>query len=377
MPRPAPLPLSAENLPQSIRRFCDPAAPQPARLMAARGMVPVKGEEQVMILLQLSSDPDAALSKAAEQSLHKLPEGVLLPACQVALNPSFLDRLLELFVIRDDVIERVVANPATDSASIEWVAQRCSEKVSERIAINEQRLLAAPGIIEALYRNKNTRMSTADRLIELAARNDVKLDIPTFQAHVDAIKGQLIPEPTEEPLPTDIAFSQVLAEDTDEVEGVVATNEETAEEEVAKKFLPLMMRVRTMSSSEKIRLALVGSGAARAFLVRDKNKTVAYAAITSPAIGENEIPPIARSKEVSEEVLRYVGNKREWTKNYEIKLGLLFNPKCPVGIALRFVPHLRDGDLKELSRTRNVAQPIKSAALQRIQTKEKKEKGGK
>jgi hypothetical protein len=121
----------------------------------------------------------------------------------------------------------------------------------------------------------------------------------------------------------------------------------------------------------------VGSGAARAFLVRDKNKTVAYAAITSPAIGENEIPPIARSKEVSEEVLRYVGNKREWTKNYEIKLGLLFNPKCPVGIALRFVPHLRDGDLKELSRTRNVAQPIKSAALQRIQTKEKKEKGGK
>ena len=346
-------------------------------MMAARGMVPVKGEEQVMILLQLSADPDPALGKAAESSLHKLPEGVLLPACSVHLHPGFLDRLAELFVIRDDVLELVVSNPATDSGSVEWVAGRCSEKISERIAINEQRLLAAPKIIEALYRNKNTRMSTADRLIELAARNGVELDIPTFQAHVEAIKGQLLPEPSEEPLPSDVAFSQALAEDSENAEEVIASNEETEEEEVSKKFLPLMMRVRTMSSSEKIRLALVGSGAARAFLVRDKNKTVAYSAITSPAIGENEIPPIARSKEVSEEILRYIGNKREWTKSYEIKMGLIFNPKCPVGISLRFVSHLRDPDLKELSRTRNVSQPLKSAAMQRIQQKEKKEKGGK
>jgi hypothetical protein len=377
MARPAPLPLPSADTPQGIRRFVDVSAPGPARLMAARGMVPVKGDEQVMILLQLSADADAALSKAAQESLHKLPESVLYPACDAPLLPSFLDRLAELFIIRDEVLERVVANPGTESGTIEWVASRCSERVSERIAINEQRLLGAPKIIESLYKNKNTRMSTADRLVELAVRNNVVLDLPAFQAHVEAIKGQLIPEPSEEPLPSDIEFSQVLAEDSDDVEGIIKVNEESEEEEVNNKFLPLMMRVRKMTNAEKIRLALVGSASARAFLVRDKNKTVAYSAITSPAIGENEIPPIARSKEVSEEILRTIGNNRSWTKNYEIKVGLIFNPKCPVGISLRFIAHLRDSDLKELSRTRNVPQPLKSAAMQRMQQKEKKEKGGK
>jgi hypothetical protein len=377
MARPAPLPLPVEQLPESIRRFCNPSAPAPARMMAARGMVPVKGEEQVMILLQFSADPDSALAQAATGALHKLPEAVLLPACSGELAASFLDRLAELCMIRDDVLELVVANARTDSGTIEWIALRCSEKVSERIAVNEQRLLAAPAIIEALYKNKNTRMSTADRLIELAARNNRVLDLPVFQAHVEAIRGQLIPEPTEEPLPSDIAFSQALAEDSSSPDILEGAGAEDGEEEVKQKFLPLMMRIRTMSSGEKMRLALVGSAGARALLVRDKNKTVSYAAITSPAIGENEIPPIARSKEVSEEILRTIGNNRTWTKSYEVKMALIFNPRCPVGISLRFVAHLRDSDLKELSRSRGVAQPLKSAAMQRIQTKEKKEKGGK
>jgi hypothetical protein len=376
MARPAPLPLPVEQLPESIRRFCNPSAPGPARMMAARGMVPVKGEDQVMILLQFSADPDATLSQVATGALHKLPEPVLLPACAGELAPSFLDRLAELCMIRDDVLELVVANTRTESGTIEWIALRCSEKVSERIAVNEQRLLAAPAIIEALYKNKNTRMSTADRLIELAVRNNRVLDLPVFQAHAEAIRGQLIPEPTEEPLPSDIAFSQALAEDSSSPD-ILESGADEAEEQVKEKFLPLMMRVRTMTSAEKMRLALVGSAGARALLVRDKNKTVSYAAITSPAMGENEIPAIARSKEVSEEILRTIGNNRTWTKSYEVKMALIFNPRCPVGISLRFVAHLRDSDLKELSRSRGVSQPLKSAAMQRVQQKEKKEKGGK
>jgi len=104
---------------------------------------------------------------------------------------------------------------------------------------------------------------------------------------------------------------------------------------------------------------------------------VAYAAITSPATTESEVVPIAQSKEVGEEVLRYIGNKREWTKNHEIKHGLVFNPKTPVGISLRFIGHLRDDELRALSRSRNVSQPLKAAAMQKIAVKERKDKGGK
>jgi hypothetical protein len=376
MARPSPLPLPIDQLPAGIRRFCDPSAPQPARMMAARGMVPIRGAEQVMLLLQLSADADTAIAQSAADALSKLPDSVLLPASEAAIPPSFLDCLAERFRELETVQERVVANPATDSGTVEWIALRCSERVSERISVNEQRLLAAPKIIEALYKNKNTRMSTADRLIELAARNQVVLDLPTFQAHVDAIKGQLVAEATDEPLPSDQDFAQALAEDTDDPEAVRGGDDE-AEEEVKEQFLPLMMRIRRMSSSEKLRMAMVGNAAARAFLVRDRDKAVAYAAISSPSTAESEVVPIAGSKEVGEDILRYIGNKREWTKNHEIKRGLVFNPKTPVGISLRFLGHLRDDELKALSRSRNVSQPLKSAAMAKIMTKEKKEKGGK
>jgi hypothetical protein len=376
MARPAPLPLPIDQVPPSIRKFCDPAAPLPARMMAARGMVPVKGGEQVMLLLQLSADADAGLSKSAGEALDKLPEAVLLPVSESALLPSFLDRLAEHFRERDDVQERLAANPALEAGTLEWIALRGSERVSERISVNEQRLLAEPRVIEALYRNKNTRMSTADRLIDLAARNGVVLDIPTFEAHVAAIKGQLIPEPSEEPLPSDQDFAHALAEDDDNPEAVAAAENPEAEQDAVKEqYLPLMMRIRNMTSAEKLRLAMVGNASARAFLVRDKNKTVAFAAISSPAMQESEVVPIVRSKEVGEDVIRFVGNKREWTRSHEVKHALVFNPKTPVGISLRFIGHLREDELKTLSRSRNVAQPLKSAALQKIQAKEKKDRG--
>jgi hypothetical protein len=376
MARPAPLPLPADQVPSSIKRFCDPAAPGPARTMAARGMVPVKGIDQVMLLLQLAHDPDAGLARIAGESIGKLPDNVLLPAAEGALLPSYLDALAEHFREREDVLERLTANPALADGSLEWIALRCSERVSERIAVNEQRLLSAPRVIEALYRNPNTRMSTADRLVELSARNGVVLDLPTFEAHVAAIKGELIPEPSEEPLPSDVMFAQVLAEDDDNPEAVAAAEDEEAEQdEVKEQYLPLMMRIRQMTSSEKLRLAMVGNACARAFLVRDKNKTVAYATISSPSMQEAEVLPIVRSKEVGEEIIRYIGNKREWTKSHEVKFGLVFNPKTPIGIALRFVPHLRDDELKTLSRSRNVSQPLKSAALQKLAVKEKRDRG--
>ena len=383
MARPAPLPLPVEQVPQSIRKFVDPAAPGPARAMAARGMVPVRGGDQVMLLLQLAADPDAALAKSAGESLDKLPDNVLQPAAESALGASFLDALAERFREREEVLERLAANPALDDGTLEWIALRCSERVSERIAVNEQRLLGAPRVIEALYKNKNTRMSTADRLIELSARNGVALDLPTFQAHVAAIQGQLIPEATEEPLPSDLDFQTALVEDDDNPDVVASPDDGTepgdaaaAEEDVVKEqYLPLMMRIRRMTSAEKLRLAMVGNAAARAFLVRDKNKTVSFAAIASPAMQEAEVLPIVRSKEVGEEILRFVGNRREWTKSHEVKHALVFNPKTPVGIALRFLAHLRDDEMKTLARSRNVAAPLKSAALQKIAAKEKKDRG--
>ncbi len=367
----APLPLAGSELPEGIRKFGDPKAPAPARTMAAKGLVPVKGDLLVALLAQLSADPDDNVQRAAAGTLKGLPESVLLAAAGAPMHPSLLDRLADVFRERDDVLERIASNAAAADATLARVARTCSEYVSEVIATDQQRLLGAPRIVEALYKNKSTRMSTADRLIELCARNGVELDgIPAFEQHVQAIQGQLIPEPSDEPLPSDLDFREALEADEDDTEAIEQDSADGTET-LKEKFKPLWARIGAMTTSEKIRLATIGDAAARAVLVRDPNRLVSYAAISSPMTNEAEAARIANSKEVAEDILRYVGNKREWIRNYEVKKSLIFNPKTPLGIALRYLAHMRDNDLRNLSRSRNVPAPLKQAANQRIQQKQR------
>jgi hypothetical protein len=365
------LPLPLAQLPASVQRFCNPDGPLPARLMAAKGLVPVKGHDQITLLSQLGADADEQVRNTALESLRNVPESMLQGACDAALLPAvlhFLGRLLK----KDDLLGRIVANRVTFDATVEEIARGCSETLAERIAVNEQRLLGAPTIIEALYKNRNTRMSTADRLIELAARNGVVLHgIPAFAAAVEAVQSQLIPEPSDEPLPQDVGFQKSL--EADKNENAFEEDKAAGIEEVKQAYKPLNMQIFEMSKSEKLRLTLVGNMAARAILVRDHNKQIAMAAIQSPQLTVGEASEIARSKEVSEEILRFIGNKKEWIKSSEVKHNLCFNPKTPVGISMRFISHLRMEELKALGKNRNVPGQLKSLANQWVTRKEKKD----
>lgn len=371
MDSPPLLPLPLEQLPAALQRFCNPQGPVPARMMAAKGLVPVRGPDQITMLAQLSKDADEQVGAAARDSLQNLPDAVLQAACDAALPPAVLHFLTSIFK-KDDLLGRLVANNATLDVTVEEIARFSSESLSERIAVNEQRLLRAPTIIEALYKNRNTRMSTADRLIELCARNGVVLHgIPSFEAAVEAVQSQLIPERSDEPLPQDLQFQTSLAEDRDE--NAFEEDKAAGIEEVKQAYKPLSMQIVEMSKSEKLRLALVGNMAARAILVRDHNKQVSMAAIQSPQMTVGEAANMARSKEVGEDVLRYIGNKKEWIKSSEVKHNLCFNSKTPVGISMRFISHLRMEELKALAKNRNVSAQLKSMATQWVARKEKKD----
>lgn len=365
------LPLPVELLPETVRRFGDPKALGPAKMMAARGLVPVKGGDLVTLLCQLSVDEDPTVSDAARSTLDKMPKNVLKPACASPLHPAVLDLLSERFRNDDEVLETIVLNKGVLPATIAGLARACSESISELIAVNQELLLAHPVIIESLYKNKKTRMSTADRLIELAARNGVTLQgIHSFQAHVEAIQGQLIPEPTNEPLPSDESFAEALIHD--DSEDAIEIDKADGTESVKEQFKPLMFRIRDMNVAEKIRLSIVGDAAARAILVRDPNRLVCTAAISSPSMTLKEASDIAQSREIGEDILRYIGGRREWLRSYEIKRGLVFNPKTPIGISMRFLTHMRLNDLKAISKSRNVAPAIKNLARQQLEKRQKK-----
>lgn len=129
-----------------------------------------------------------------------------------------------------------------------------------------------------------------------------------------------------------------------------------------------LQEIKDLPVPEKIKLAMVGDKEARSILMKDSNKQVVEAVLDSPKIAEQEIVTIANSRSVADELLRKIATRREWMKNYQIRLALANNPKTPLPIGLKIVGTLMISDLKRLSKNKGVSSVITTAA-QRFLTK--------
>ena len=191
--------------------------------------------------------------------------------------------------------------------------------------------------------------------------------------------GELIPEPSEEP-----TFDDVLFRETQEAAEKLALNDDEdthevddeGEEKVKPKVVPLYARMAEMTVSQKIRCATLGTAAERLLCVRDSNRLVAAAAAKSPLLKEPEAVQISASRAVSEDVLRLLAMNKEFTRNYQIKLNLVANPRTPFTFAARLVPMLRESELKMLSKSKNVTGAISTATRQQLAKKSTKQGGG-
>ena len=129
-------------------------------------------------------------------------------------------------------------------------------------------------------------------------------------------------------------------------------------------------RLDDMTVPEKVKAAMKGSREIRATLVRDPNKLVARAVLSSPKLTETEIEAFARMQNVSEDVLRVIGTTRAWIKHYNVALALVRNAKCPVALSMALLPRLVERDVKFVAQDRNVPEPLRLAARKKL-TKER------
>lgn len=372
-------PIDTTALPQPVQRVIAANAPAPMRMMAARGAMPGLRPEQIVTVMALFArgelaHVEPAAKEAAEASLAKIAPPVLAGAIASAETPpGILDLLATLYLEQEDTIERIVLNPSVAVATIERLAKVGTERITELVATNEQKLLEHPTIIEALYMNKRTRMSTADRVLELAVRNGKTLAIPAFREAAEAIKDELITAPDAEPTPDDILFAEAQAEgeklDALGIGHAAVVEDEEGKEKIEEKAKSLEQRIREMTISQKIRAATLGTSAARALLVRDKNKLVSTAVVRSPLLQENEAAAFAASRSVGEEVLRLIAQNGEFTKSHQIKFALVSNPRTPLPNAMRLMPHLRQDELKKLMKSKGVPAQIAKMAKQELDKK--------
>lgn len=342
-------------------------APPKMQEMAARGIAPgIKPGDLVVLLVALSVGTNDAAKETAQKTLGALPEPVLTGALGGELHPHAIDALAIRYHGRIEVLEKLLASPAIDPETIEGVCRVASEAAAELIATNEERLLQNPRFIELLYLNKNTRMSTADRMVELAVRNNVEVNLPAWKEAAALIKDELIMEATEEASPDDLMFRETL----DEAASLRASGGsdddthdalEDGQEVVKEKFQPLHRRIAAMTNSQKVRAAMVGDHEEIMMLVRDSNRMVAMAAAKSPQLSEADAEKIASNRSVASDVLGIIGHNPEFLKRYTIKKALVDNPKTPVMVSMNLIKHLREADLRLLERSKNVSGPVRDA----------------
>jgi hypothetical protein len=127
-----------------------------------------------------------------------------------------------------------------------------------------------------------------------------------------------------------------------------------------------LQRIASLTVAQRIGLAMKGSREERAILIRDSNKLVSVAVLSSPKMTEPEIEGVAKMGSISEEILRMIANNRAWTKRYGIVVALAKNPKTPVAISLNLLQRLTEKDIRAISTSRNVPEPLRIAARQKI-----------
>lgn len=177
-----------------------------------------------------------------------------------------------------------------------------------------------------------------------------RTDVPGAMREYFAIQGI---EPGDTPLQeadkpiVDIAAGPEIADDADD--------EKSA-----------MQRLSEMNVPQKMSRATKGSREERAILIRDPNKIIAVAVLSSPKLTESEVEAIAKMSSVSDEILRLISNNRNWMKSYVVVSALARNPKTPLPVSMNLLQRLTEKDLKILSTNRNIPEVLRTTARRKV-----------
>ena len=333
-------------------------------LTIARGFLPLAQEELVAVLAYLAGTGDEEIAAAARTSMGDIPSRVILDVAKnESVDASHLTRLLK---VSNDVavVEALVRNRAVPDHAIVELAQNADPQLQEIIVINHARILRAPEILDALLANPGLSPEARRRALE--TREEFFDKKARLAAIADLIEPDLLDEPDD--AIADLLERAALAAPEEAVNTLpTLTDAERADDTKS----AIWVRIQFMTLSQKVQLAFRGDRTARMILIRDRNKMVCSAVMRNPRMGEQEAEAIASMRNVDDEVLRLLGNRRDWMGKYNIMITLCRNPKAPIGVVLPLINRLTLRDLKGLKDDKGVQQVVrelaKKAYIQRTQ----------
>src|SRR5213080_1907317 len=320
-------------------------APPSARMAAGRGLLPLPQADLLEVLVHLSADNDPVIARVAQPTLEsQQPNDLLSVAKSENAAPTVLGYLASRPNANRDIHEAVVGNVATPDEAIALLARVTTDgSLLELLTLNQQRLIRAPEIINAILLNP-ARTAEAERRAketreeffekergarqiaeELRARGNnaaaeffETAELAPITGVISIDDAWLIAQHIEVS-DADIDDSWLAREFIEEM--LVETPEQLAAnaqavinaerlEGATPERISLIKRIMFMTVKDRVKLAVKGDREARGILVRDSNKVVATAVIHNPRITDKEIENVAAMRTVSEEVLRLIGMNR-------------------------------------------------------------------
>jgi hypothetical protein len=330
------------------------------RLMAAQGLLPLKPEDLLELWTGLVSDADEGVRGAAEASLTAFPAAELQPILKSRETPVAVLGWAVSHRAEPELREAALQNHALPDETIEKLASTLPQALAELVVINQTRLLRSTSLLVALESNAGLSNDQKRRLRELRETFRIGETEPAAQPPPAPPAAE---EPPKEPEPEIVPTGDIFMTEEEAVVRYLSEEERQQTEKVS-----AVQKIYRLNTAEKLITALKGSREERAILIRDPNRLVAMGVLGSPRITEAEIESFSAMKNISDQVLREIGNHREWTKRYAVMNNLVRNPRTPVGLALSLVPRLGPRDVKAIAVDRNVPEPVRKQAQKFVKT---------
>jgi hypothetical protein len=359
-----------------LSRLKKGGVPLQVRQSAARGVLPVGHEELLAILIYLQNDAEPEVCQNARSTLEdEFSESLLKTILESPSAPAEILEYYGSFPFRSEtLLEVVIQNKVTPDSTIAAIAEQVDAGLIDLILVNLMRLLRSPFILEALERNSHATPDITRRLGEIREeffekRNNF-IPIHRTRAEEKAMKAQMDQEEASEKGDASFTYSGEIREGEDAasltLESLADDGYVNFEEMPEDEKLSTIQKIARMSVAERVQTALKGSREERIILIRDSNRIVSASVLECPKLTDSEVEAIALMKNVSEEILRLVGTRREFAKSYSVIHNLVRNPRTPVATSLGMLNRILTNDLRTLSRNRNVPEVIRKAAQRQV-----------
>ena len=390
-----------------VKAIIGGTAPAPACLAAARGMLPLPQVDLLEALVFLVKSNDGEIAANAKKTLDNQDTALLINLLEShEIAPTILAHFAMKQGLSEKLYEVVLANPKTpDTAVLQFSRQTQNGTLLELVALNQQRLIRTPEIIDAIL-NNSFRTVEADRRAGETKREFFEKERGAQQianelraqgkeAAAEFIENADFASTLDQPDSLSIDDALFIAEfieipdsEIDDswlsLEYIEEFYEESPEEreaivnkilgdirfeeddEITGERISAISRILKMTMKDRVKLAMKGDREARNILIRDPNRVVCQAVVQNPRITEQEVEKIAAMRTVPGDVLRQISINRAWVRNYTIMLNLARNPRTPIGNVVSILTRLQLRDLLNLTKDRNVSEAVRKQSLRLV-----------